>query len=114
MAPRRWPIRRRRRCSRISSSGNCCPIWRRAGAGSFGWDIREQAEEIFQQLKLRVPASYRPRVEEMQGWCDERRWLDEQTRYQHWLHGWLLLHAPLSFVLILMTAWHAFITIFHY
>ncbi len=75
---------------------------------------RRQANETFQQLKLRLAPPYRPRVEEMEGWCDERRWLDEQAHYQHWLHGWLLLHAPLSFVLIVMTAWHAFITIFHY
>lgn len=73
-----------------------------------------QAEETFRHLKLRVAGAYRLRVEEMQGWCDERRLLDMQTRMQHWLHGWLLIHVPLSFLLLLLTAWHAFVTLFHY
>ncbi|MBA2744484.1 MAG: hypothetical protein H0U43_09315 [Chthoniobacterales bacterium] len=73
-----------------------------------------QAEETFRHLQLRVAGAYRPRVEEMQGWCDERRLLDAQTKLQHWLHGWLFVHVPLSFLLLILTAWHAFVTLFHY
>jgi hypothetical protein len=73
-----------------------------------------QAEEIFRYLKLRVAGVYRSRVEEMQAWCDERRLLDLQTRLQHRLHGWLLVHVPLSFLLLLLTGWHAFVTLFRY
>ena len=72
------------------------------------------ADDTFRHLKLRVAGPYQERVEEMQGWCDERRLLDMQTRLQHWMHGWLLIHAPLSFVLILLTGWHAFVTLFRY
>jgi hypothetical protein len=73
-----------------------------------------EAEDTFRHLKLRVAGAYRARVEEMQGWCDERRLLDAQMRMQHWLHGWLFIHVPLSFLLLLLTAWHAFVTLFHY
>ncbi len=73
-----------------------------------------QAEETFRRLKLRVAGAYGSRIEEMQGWCDERRLLDVQTRMQHWLHGWLLIHVPLSYLLLLLTAWHAFVTLFNY
>jgi len=73
-----------------------------------------EADDTFRHLLLQVAAPYRLRVEEMQGWCDERRLLDAQTRMQHWLHGWLLVHVPLSFLLLLVTAWHAFVTLFHY
>ncbi len=73
-----------------------------------------EAEEMFRHLKLRVGVAYRVRVEEMQRWCDERRLLDMQTRMQHWLHGWLFVHVPLSFLLLLMTVWHAFVTLFRY
>ena len=31
-----------------------------------------------------------------------------------WLHGWLFVHVPLSFLLLLMTVWHAFVTLFRY
>ncbi|MGZ5503107.1 MAG: hypothetical protein ACXWGY_00460, partial [Chthoniobacterales bacterium] len=73
-----------------------------------------EAAEIFRHLKLRVGAAYRVRVEEMQGWCDERRLLDMQTRMQHWMHAWLFVHVPFSFLLLLMTVWHAFVTLFRY
>jgi hypothetical protein len=73
-----------------------------------------EAEETFRHLKLKVAAAYRTRVEEMQGWCDERRLLDLQTRMQRWLQSWLLVHVPFSFLLLLLTGWHAFVTLFRY
>ena len=73
-----------------------------------------QAKEVFRHLRLRIASAYRGRVEEMQGWCDERRLLDAQMRMQHWLHGWLFVHVPLSFLLLLLTGWHAFATLFRY
>ena len=69
---------------------------------------------IFRHLKLRVDEMYRARVDEMRRWCDERRLTDTQVRMQHWLHGWLFVHVPLSFLLLLMTVWHAFVTLFRY
>jgi hypothetical protein len=72
------------------------------------------SEDIFRMVKLRVAAEYSPHIEEIQAWCDQRRMLDVQTRLQHWLHGWLFIHVPLSYLLIFMTAWHAFVTLFRY
>jgi hypothetical protein len=73
-----------------------------------------EADDIFSRLKLRVDDMYRERVDEMRRWCDERRLTDTQLRMQHWLHGWLFVHVPLSFLLLLMTVWHAFVTLFRY
>jgi hypothetical protein len=73
-----------------------------------------EADEIFRHLKLRVDKMYGARVDEMRRWCDERRLTDTQLRMQHWLHGWLFVHVPLSFLLLLMTVWHAFVTLFRY
>jgi len=72
------------------------------------------SEDIFRFLRLRVAEEYQGCVEDIQSWCDERRMLDYQTRLQHWLHGWLFVHVPLSHLLILMTGWHAFVTLFRY
>ncbi|HEY2614260.1 MAG TPA: hypothetical protein VGI42_01005 [Chthoniobacterales bacterium] len=72
------------------------------------------SDDTFRFVKLRVAETYRSRVEEIQGWCDERRMLDLQTRLQHWLHGWLFIHAPFSFLLLLLTFWHAWVTLFYY
>jgi hypothetical protein len=72
------------------------------------------SEDLFRFVKLRVSEVYRGRVEEIQAWCDERRMLDLQVRLQHWLHGWLFVHAPISFLLIMLTVWHAYVTLFYY
>jgi hypothetical protein len=72
------------------------------------------SEDLFRFVKLRVAEAYRARVEETQAWCDERRMLDLQVKLQHWLHGWLFVHAPISFLLIMLTAWHAYVTLFYY
>ena len=87
----------------------------RAGRGErYRLGHAREADDIFGRLKLRVDEMYRERVEEMRRWCDERRLTDTQLRMQHWLHGWLFVHVPLSFLLLLMTVWHAFVTLFRY
>jgi hypothetical protein len=72
------------------------------------------SDDTFRFVKLRVTEGYRSRVEEIQGWCDERRMLDLQTRLQHWLHAWLFVHVPFSFFLLMLTIWHACVTLFYY
>ena len=72
------------------------------------------AEDTFRFVRLRIAQAYRVRVDEIQAWCDERRMLDLQTKMQHWLHGWLFIHVPFSFLLLMLTAWHAFVTLFYY
>lgn len=72
------------------------------------------SDDTFRFMKLRVAQAYRGRIEEIQGWCDERRLLDRQIRLQHWLHGWLFVHVPFSFLLLLLTIWHAYVTLFYY
>jgi hypothetical protein len=72
------------------------------------------SEDTFRFVKLRVTEGYRDRVEEMQSWCDERRMLDLQAKLHHWLHAWLFVHAPISFLLLMLVFWHAFVTLFKY
>ena len=72
------------------------------------------SDDTFRFVKLRVAEAYRGRVEEIQAWCDERRMLDLQVRLQHWLHAWLFIHVPFSFLLLMLTIWHAFVTLFYY
>ncbi|MGH8094566.1 MAG: hypothetical protein ACREIF_14025 [Chthoniobacterales bacterium] len=75
---------------------------------------RGYSDDTFRFVKLKVTDAYRGRVEEIQAWCDERRMLDLQTRLHHWLHAWLFVHVPFSFLLLLLTGWHAFVTLFYY
>ena len=72
------------------------------------------SDDTFRFVKLSVAETYRSRVEEIQGWCDERRMLDLQTRLHHWLYAWLFIHVPFSFLLLILTFWHAYVTLFYY
>ena len=72
------------------------------------------SDDTFRFVRLHVTARYRPLVEEIQAWCEERRMLDSQTKLHHWLHAWLFIHVPFSFLLVILTGWHAFVTLFYY
>jgi hypothetical protein len=85
----------------------------RRGARS-GLGDSSYSEDTFRFVKLRVAETYRDRVEQIQAWCDERRMLDLQTRLHHWLHAWLFVHVPFSYLLLILTGWHAFVTLFNY
>jgi hypothetical protein len=73
--------------------------WRLADEGKAG--------SSFAGLKTLLPAAAHPTVSDLQDICDEARQLTRQERLHHWLHGWLLLHIPLSLALILLGAVHA-------
>jgi hypothetical protein len=75
---------------------------------------RRYADEAFRFVNLSVAELYQGRVEEIQGWCEERRMLDLQIHLHRRLHGWLFVHVPFSFLLILLTAWHAVVALFYY
>jgi len=66
-----------------------------------------QARSAFAQLRTLVPASLHTTIEDLEGICEEERQLTLQSHLHLWLHGWLLLHIPLSLALILLGAVHA-------
>jgi hypothetical protein len=55
---------------------------------------------------LDAPEEWSPRVERLAALCEESRQLEVQMRLHRWLHGWLFVHAPLSFALFVLTAFH--------
>ena len=75
---------------------------------------QQTSDELFCLLKVNVAGKYWPKVTEMQSWCDDRRMMDLQLRLHHWLHGWLLVHVPLSFLLLILTIWHAVATLYFF
>jgi hypothetical protein len=69
------------------------------------------ATDRFRTLNLNVAREWQPIVGELQLACTDRRLMDLQTKYQHWLHGWLVIHVPASFALLVFTAWHAWVAL---
>ncbi|HMF19753.1 MAG TPA: hypothetical protein VKE98_21285 [Gemmataceae bacterium] len=54
-----------------------------------------------------LPAGMQSQLAQLERWCQERRRLDEQERLHRWLHGWLLVHVPLSIALLVLGLAHA-------
>jgi hypothetical protein len=52
-------------------------------------------------------------VAQLETICAERRQLAEEERLHRWLHGWLMIHVPLSFVLVILAAAHAFFAVYY-
>ncbi len=70
-----------------------------------------QGEAMFQHLKMALPPALGEVIDELQAICEERRQLAVQRRLHHWLHGWLLVHVPLSMALLLLSIVHAIVSV---
>jgi hypothetical protein len=66
-----------------------------------------KASSAFSGLRTLVPGAARATLSDLEDICDEARQLTRQERLHRWLHGWLLLHIPLSLALILLGGIHA-------
>jgi hypothetical protein len=66
-----------------------------------------KASSAFAGLRMLLPAEAHLTLADLEDICDEARQLTRQERLHDWLHGWLLLHIPLSVALILLGAIHA-------
>jgi hypothetical protein len=66
-----------------------------------------KAGSAFAGLRTLLPTAAHVTLADLEEICDEARQLGRQERLHHWLHGWLLLHIPLSLALILLGAVHA-------
>jgi hypothetical protein len=67
----------------------------------------DKAHGAFSELRTLMPQSAQATVQDLEDICDEARQLVRQEQLHHLLHGWLLLHIPLSLTLILLGAMHA-------
>jgi hypothetical protein len=66
-----------------------------------------KASGAFGGLRTFLPAAAHATLSDLEDICEEARQLTRQERLHRWLHGWLLLHIPLSLALILLGAVHA-------
>ena len=65
-----------------------------------------KARNAFTGLRTLLPVAAHSTIDDLQEICDEARQLLRQELLHRWLHGWLLLHIPLSLALILLGAIH--------
>lgn len=65
------------------------------------------AADAFSQLCESMPPALKRPVEDLAEICEERRQLARQKRLHHVLHGWLFIHVPLSYGLMVLATIHA-------
>jgi hypothetical protein len=80
---------------------------KQAGAGGFALADPEKARIAFQQFRIVMPENLRSSIDDLENICEEKRQLDRQARMHRLLHGWLLVHIPISYALLLLGAVHA-------
>ena len=78
------------------------PAWQRQNLGD-----PERAKNAFAALRRMMPPVAHPALDDLLDICNETRQLMRQELLHRWLHGWLLVHIPLSLALILLGAVHA-------
>lgn len=78
------------------------PRQRRGRLGSV-----EEAHTAFSGLQTLMPPAAHATLADLQDMCDEARQLLRQQHLHRWLHGWMLVHIPLSLTLLVLGAVHA-------
>jgi hypothetical protein len=68
---------------------------------------------MFAGLKTRCDPALHATVDDLEALCEQRAQLARQRRLHHWLHGWLLVHVPLSWLLVVLTGIHAFMALWY-
>lgn len=66
-----------------------------------------RARPLFEDLRTQFGAEGRPIVDALERLCEQRRQFDMQRRLHGWLHGWLVVHVPLSAALLILMFMHA-------
>ena len=72
-----------------------------------------QASGVFAQLEEVLPGQMLGAVQGLQRAVDERRQLILQMKLQRWLHGWLIVHVPMSIVLLVLGVLHIYKSVYY-
>ncbi|HKV03554.1 MAG TPA: hypothetical protein VJO53_00455 [Candidatus Acidoferrales bacterium] len=87
------------------------PFLESRGARHQSLSDRERARGAFEGLRMLLPAEFQDATNSLEQICEEERQLRRQTLLHHWLHGWLMLHIPLSLALLLLGCVHAIVAL---
>ena len=72
---------------------------------------RNSSAAMFTSMKKLLPEPVHLLIGDLESICQEKRELDRQVVLHRILHGWLLVHVPLSFALLLMGVVHAVVAL---
>ena len=73
----------------------------------------KRASLLFKLQREDTPQAFHETLDQLERICDDARLLHAQRRVHRWLHGWLLVHVPLAFALVILVLVHAVVAL-HY
>ncbi|MEK6674573.1 MAG: hypothetical protein AABZ47_02840 [Planctomycetota bacterium] len=73
----------------------------------------DQAAFVFDETMVVVDPSRHDVIGDLSAICKHARELNVQAKLHRWLHGWLLLHIPMSAALIVLLAVHAVMALYY-
>ena len=81
--------------------------------GNFGHELAnaQVSAKLFETVRQMSPGVLDPFVDDLENICEEKRQLDKQVRLHKILHGWLFVHLPLSWALLILGGIHAVIAL---
>jgi len=68
---------------------------------------------LFEELRRAVDPALHPVTRDLEALCAQREQLELQRRLHYWLHGWLLVHVPLSYMMVFLGAVHAVMALYY-
>lgn len=87
------------------------PFLSRNGGRNLALAEPGRSRGMFQQLRIMLPATLLPVIDDLENIAEEKRQLDRQSLYHRILHGWLLVHIPASYALLMLGAVHGMIAL---
>jgi hypothetical protein len=71
----------------------------------------EKSAAVFDSLRRMLPQPLHAVLEDLESICEEERQLRRQRKIYHVLHGWLLVHVPVSIALLVLGGIHAIVAL---
>jgi len=71
----------------------------------------QTAAAAFESMRRLLPKPVHAVVDDLESICEEERQLVRQRKIYTWLHGWLIVHVPLSIALLVLGAIHAIVAL---
>ena len=87
------------------------PYLARSGGNRLALGDAARSRGMFQRLRILLPSSLHSIVDDLENIAEEKRQLDRQNLYHRVLHGWLLVHIPASYAVLVLGAVHAVIAL---
>ncbi len=85
--------------------------YRSRARGALASDV--DAGGVFAAVGAGLPEEMRPALDRLMLLCDKRRQLSTQERIHRWLHGWSLVHVPLSLALLGLGIVHTIVSLYY-